>query len=81
MNIGDLAEQFENLSRVGDSGMRGDEVVVSKKLLAEAAGLLRDYNDFLDSMQRDDTDDKYKILEEVWRRDYFKYLSIIAEKS
>lgn len=77
MNISDLAEQFENLSRVGDLGMRGDEVVVPKKLLAEAAGLLRDYNDFLDSMQRDDTNDKYKILEEVWRRDYFKYLSII----
>lgn len=78
MNISTLSEELSKYAEVGSPGREGDEVRIPKKLLAEAAGLLSDYDQTLQSMNSEDLkNSQYDRLEKIWNRDYFRYLAIL----
>lgn len=79
MNISKLREQLLQYSEVNPhKGMGGDSCYVPKNILAEAAGLLSDYESMLENLQaRDNKESDYDRLEKIWSRDYFRYLGIL----
>lgn len=78
MNIDALSKELSKYAEIGSPGRHGTEVVVPKKLLSEAAGLLSDYDQILQSMNFEDLrNSQYDRLEKIWNRDYFRYLAIL----
>ena len=79
MNISKLREQLLQYSEVNPhKGMAGDSCQTPKNILAEAAGLLSDYETMLEAMQAQDMrSTNYDRLDKIWSRDYFRYLGIM----